>query len=102
MSQELGEPTGARVAIVTGAARGIGAATVCGLARAGWSVVAVDRCADDPRIPYPLGTRAELDAVAAQAQAQRHPSVAGGVVAHVADATDEAALGAAVAEATAR
>src|SRR5690606_23256497 len=30
------------VAIVTGAARGIGAATVLAMARAGWSVVAVD------------------------------------------------------------
>jgi SDR family mycofactocin-dependent oxidoreductase len=54
----------ARVAVVTGAARGIGAATVRGLVAAGWSVVAVDRAADDPRLPYRLGTRAELDALA--------------------------------------
>jgi SDR family mycofactocin-dependent oxidoreductase len=97
MSDELGGATSARVAVVTGAARGIGAATVCGLARAGWSVVAVDRCADGPRIPYPLGTLAELDAVVARALAQRHPSAPGCVVAHVADTTDETALGAAVA-----
>jgi len=88
-----------RVAVVTGAARGIGAATVFGLAAAGWSVVAVDRCSDDPRIPYPLGTRSDLDGVVARAAGGRDPSVPGGVVAHVADATDEAALGAAVAEA---
>ena len=52
-----------RVAIVTGAARGIGAATVTALAAGGWSVVALDRCADDPRLPYRLGTEEELVAV---------------------------------------
>ncbi|MFI1073033.1 mycofactocin-coupled SDR family oxidoreductase [Streptomyces puniciscabiei] len=53
--------TGPRVAVVTGAARGIGAATVRRLARAGWAVVAVDRCADDPDVPYPLAEPAQLD-----------------------------------------
>lgn len=57
-----------RVALVTGAARGIGAATVRGLDGAGWSVVAVDRGEDDPRLGYPMGTRAELDAVCAAAR----------------------------------
>ena len=28
-------------------------------------MLAVDRCADDPALPYRLGTRAELDAVVA-------------------------------------
>ncbi|MEA2255056.1 MAG: hypothetical protein QOG35_1101 [Solirubrobacteraceae bacterium] len=84
-----------RAAIVTGAARGIGAATVRGLAAEGWAVLAVDRCADDPRLPYALGTEAELRAVVADAA-----SAAGEdrVVAHVADACDAAAMGAAVAE----
>lgn len=53
-----------RVALITGAARGIGAATVRALTAEGWSVVAVDRASDDPRLPYPLGTEAELAALA--------------------------------------
>ena len=35
-----------------------------GLAADGWAVVATDRCADDPRLPYALGTRDELEALA--------------------------------------
>ncbi len=76
------------VALVTGAARGIGAATVAALVAAGWRVVATDVCADDPRLGYALGTRAELDAVAAAA-----PEAARSVVA---DVRDPAALRAAV------
>jgi SDR family mycofactocin-dependent oxidoreductase len=55
-----------RVALVTGAARGIGAATVRALVADGWAVVATDRCSDDPRLPYPMGTREELDALASE------------------------------------
>jgi SDR family mycofactocin-dependent oxidoreductase len=79
-----------RVALVTGAARGIGAATVAALAAAGWRVVAVDRCADDPALPYPLGSRAELDRVIAAA-----PDPAA-VTAVEADVRDPEALAAAV------
>src|SRR5882762_9602572 len=81
----------ARVALVTGAARGIGAATVTALVADGWRVVAVDRCADDPDVPYALGTRAELDALASDV-----------VVTAVADTRDAAALENAVAAAEAR
>lgn len=56
------------VAIVTGAARGIGAATAIRLAAAGYRVVAVDACADAPEVPYPLATRADLAAVGSQVE----------------------------------
>jgi len=53
-------PAPKHVAIVTGAGRGIGAATVQELVRDGWAVVAVDRAKDDRRLPYPLATGEEL------------------------------------------
>jgi SDR family mycofactocin-dependent oxidoreductase len=82
-----------RVALVTGAARGIGAATVTALAAAGWRVVAVDRCADDPALPYRLGSRGDLDRVVEQAQPAAGDSA---VVAAQADTRDPEALAAAV------
>jgi SDR family mycofactocin-dependent oxidoreductase len=82
------------VALVTGAARGVGAATVAALAAGGWRVIATDRCADDPALPYALGTRADLDRVAGAA--------GGAVVAWVADTRDPGALASAVGEAERR
>jgi SDR family mycofactocin-dependent oxidoreductase len=85
----------ARVALVTGAARGVGAATVRAFVAQGWAVLALDRCADDPALPYRLGSRDELDEVVAKASA----AGPGTALAHVADVRDEAALAAAVAAA---
>lgn len=83
-----------RTAVVTGAARGIGAATVTGLAAAGWNVVAVDRCADDPRLPYHLATAEDLAAVVGRAQAGA--AAQAGVLSLVGDAGSVADMGEAV------
>jgi SDR family mycofactocin-dependent oxidoreductase len=80
-----------RVALVTGAARGIGAATVAKLSDEGWAVVAVDRCADDPRLPYSLATEQDLEAVVQRVAA---PEL---VAPLIADAADVAAMTRAVA-----
>ncbi len=78
-----------RVVLVTGAARGIGAATVRRLVERGDRVIAVDSCqGDDPEIPYPLATREELDSLVATCGDQ--------VVAHVADVRHRVGLQTAV------
>jgi SDR family mycofactocin-dependent oxidoreductase len=85
-----------RVALVTGAARGIGAATVLALAGAGWSVLAVDSTADDPALPYPMATPADLSGVVRRAG---ESAGAGRVRSFVADVRDPDAVAAAVAAA---
>jgi SDR family mycofactocin-dependent oxidoreductase len=79
-----------RVAVVTGAARGIGAATVTTLAGRGWCVLAIDRAADDPALPYRLATEEQLHSVVAGCAAPDR------VASFVADVRDTAALQAAV------
>jgi SDR family mycofactocin-dependent oxidoreductase len=81
----------ARVALVTGAARGIGAATVGLLAGQGYNVLALDWCAGDAAldgIPYAMPTEDDLTRVAAPFE--------GRVVPCVADVRDRAALDGAV------
>jgi SDR family mycofactocin-dependent oxidoreductase len=56
-----------RVALVTGAARGIGAATVLELCHQGYAVTALDVCSGGnvlPGVGYAMANRANLDAVA--------------------------------------
>ncbi len=89
--------TTGRVALVTGAARGIGAATVRALAAGGWRVLAVDGVADDASLPYPLSSAADLAAVVTAAGGTHRQ-----VVAWNADVRDAGALVAAVADAETR
>src|SRR5437879_8691906 len=82
------------IALITGAARGIGAATTRRLVADGWSVVAVDSCRDEPTLPYPLATPQDLEDVGSIDP--DHIATA------VADVRDSAALSRAVALAESR
>ncbi|TWP34219.1 mycofactocin-coupled SDR family oxidoreductase [Leekyejoonella antrihumi] len=82
----MSAPAVRRVALVTGAARGIGAATTARLVEQGYHVVAFDWCVADgePRLPYAQATQADLEQVARGANDR--------VVAVVGDVRDRAAL----------
>lgn len=52
------------LAVITGAARGIGAAVAVQMASRRWSLVLVDACAAQPGVGYGMPTPGDLDAVA--------------------------------------
>jgi SDR family mycofactocin-dependent oxidoreductase len=80
-----------RVAVVTGAARGIGAAVVRRLAWDDWAVVAIDIANGDTTYGYPFATKGDLEETIASCPDQEK------VLAVAADATDHRVLADAVA-----
>ena len=84
------------VALLTGAARGLGAATALALARRNWRLVLTDICSDLAEIPYALAGVPDLDACADQCR------MAGAeVITQIADVRLQDNLDAAAAAATA-
>ena len=75
-----------KVALVTGAARGQGREHCLALACAGAAIAALDICRDLEVPTYPLGTRAELDAVVAAVEDLDRPAL--GLVADVRSADE--------------
>jgi SDR family mycofactocin-dependent oxidoreductase len=58
------------LAVITGAARGIGAAVAEQLAEQGWSLVLADACSAQPGVGYAMPSPADLDAVAERCGAE--------------------------------
>jgi SDR family mycofactocin-dependent oxidoreductase len=90
MVERTGRHAG-RVALITGAARGQGRSHAWRLAEEGADVVAIDVCAPNPGVAYPMATPEELEETAAGVRER-----GGRVSAHVADVRDAEVLGAAI------
>ena len=80
-----------RVALVTGAARGVGREVALGLAEAGADVALIDRCKPSDTTPYDMASADDLDAVRAEVERLGRRCVA-----LTADVTDLAGMTAAV------
>jgi SDR family mycofactocin-dependent oxidoreductase len=72
-----------KVALITGSARGQGRSHAVRLAEEGADIVVVDICAPLESLPYPLGTKAELDETVSQVRALGRKAL--GVVADTRD-----------------
>jgi SDR family mycofactocin-dependent oxidoreductase len=81
-----------KVAVVTGAARGIGRACARRFAEEGANVALLDVARDVPGVPYPGARREQLDEAAAEIEAAGRR-----VVAHAVDVTDSGGLATAIA-----
>lgn len=83
-----------KVALVTGAAKGMGRSHCVRLAEEGADIVALDHCSQEPGVQYPMGTPEDLAETAALVEKQGRR-----VLASRTDIRDLAALQAVVAEA---